>query len=164
MFIFLVSECDRGILTFGKKICMVLKTAFCVSTRFFWGKNASIKTLITDFLHLRGKTFQSSAKLFVAFCQNAIIVSSKALGGIDDVWDKFWQFWQKFWAWVTIKLSTCQREPFDEENVSIIFHSLTFFRAGNFSVFWRFLYRQGCQTCNLRDRRRFLMNRSLWEN
>ena len=96
-------------------------------------------------------------KSSVVFCQNAFYACRGAFGWLNEVWDKFWQFWQKFLTWVSIKLSTCPRESFEEENPSTNFYYLTFFRARSFSDFWRFLHPQGCQTCNLRDRRRFPM-------
>ena len=93
----------------------------------------------------------------MVFCQNAFYASRGAFRGLNEVWEKFWQFWQKFLAWVSIRLSTCPQESFEEENASIMIYSLTFFRARSFSDFWRFLHRQCCQTCNLRDRKCFLM-------
>ena len=55
---------SRDFLTFGKKICMVLKTAFCVSTRFFWGKNAPIKTLIPYFFGPSAENFSKFREIF----------------------------------------------------------------------------------------------------
>ena len=103
-------------------------------------------------------------KFSVVFCQNAFYASRGAFGGLNEVWDNFWQFWHKFVAWVSIMLSTFPQEPFEEENASTNFYSLTFFRARSSSDFWRFLHPQGCQTCNLRDRKNFRMKSFLWEN
>ena len=63
----------------------------------------------------------------------------------------------KFLAWVSFLFSTCPGEPFEEKIASINYFSPTFFRAGNFSGFLGSFFRQGCQTCNLCDWRRFLM-------
>ena len=103
------------------------------------------------------KNFQSSVKFSVVSCQNAFYASRRVFGGLNEVWDKFWQFWQKLLAWVSIKLSKCPWEPFEEENASTKFYFLSFFRSRIFPDFWRFLHRQGCQTCNLRDGKNFLM-------
>ena len=103
------------------------------------------------------KNFQSSVKFSVVSCQNAFYASRRVFGGLNEVWDKFWQFWQKLLAWVSIKLSKCPWEPFEEENASTKFYFLSFFRSRIFPDFWRFLHRHGCQTCNLRDGKNFLM-------
>ena len=53
-------------------------------------------------------------------------------------------------------LSTCP-EPFEEENASIKKFSPTFFWRRKLFRFVGSFFRQGCQTCNLCDWRRFLM-------
>ena len=126
----------EGFSDFWQKKCMVLKTGFHMSTGYFSGKKIFNENLNTWFWDLERKTFQSFVKFFLAFCQNAINDSRGTFGGLDEVFEKFWHFWQKFLAWVSNLLSTCPRELFEEKNTSTNFYSIGFFRASIFSVFW----------------------------
>ena len=116
-----------GFSNFWKKNCTVLETAFWVSTRFFWGKNASIKNFYLIVLDFQRKTFQSSVKFFPA----SVEMQSRPPADPLEEYKKFEIIFDslshKFLAWVSFLLSTCPGEPFEEENASINYFSPTFF-------------------------------------
>ena len=147
-------------MTFGKKNCMVLKTAFRVSTRFFWGKFASIKNLIPDFFEPSAENFSKFREVFsglLSICNQCF--QRSLLEEYMKFEITFDNLWHKFLAWVSFLLSTCPGEPLRKKMPQkTIFLPLSF-RAGNFSDFWGIFFRQGCQTCNLCDWRSFVMER-----
>ena len=118
-----------GFSNFWKKNCTVLETAFRVSTRFFWGKNASVKNFYLIVLDFQRKTFQSSVKFFPASAK----MQSRPPAEPLEEYMKFEIFFDslshKFLAWVSFLLSKCPVETFEEENASINYFSPPFFSS-----------------------------------
>ena len=96
-------------------------------------------------------------EFFLAICQKAIYDCRGAFRGNGKVWDKFWQFWHEFVAWVSILLFNCPLEPLKKNIPQKIYILSLFNEHQTFQFFGETSFRQGCQSCNLRDRRRFLM-------
>ena len=77
-------------LTFGKKIAWFWKLLFTCPQDFFEENSLHEKPKNLIFPDLQRKILQSSVKLFLAFCQNAIDASSRSFGRIDEFWDELW--------------------------------------------------------------------------
>ena len=95
-------------------------------------------------------------EFFLAICQKAIYDCRGAFRGNGKVWDKFWQFWHEFVAWVSILLFSCPLEPLKKNIPQKIYILSLFNEHQTFQFFGETFFRQGCQSCNLCVRRRFL--------
>ena len=80
----------------------------------------------------------------------------RSFRGKDKIWDKFRQFRQKFLARVSIMLFNCPLEPLKKNIPQKIYILSVLNEHQTFQFFGETFFRQGCQSCNLCVRRRFL--------
>ena len=117
---FLFLSLIAKILTFGIKLCMLLKTEFQVITRFFRGKECINENLNTWFLpEIERKTAPSSLNFFWRSVKRQSMTAEELLEKKVKFETNFDSLCHKFLAWVSFLLSTCPGEPFEEENASI---------------------------------------------
>ena len=137
---------------------MVLKNEVQVTTGFFRGKECINENLNTWFFpEFERKTAPRSVNFFWQSVKRQSMTAGELSEEKIKIDINFDNLCHKFLTWVSFLLSTCPRELFEEENVSINCFSITFFRAGIFFDFWVNSFRQRCQTCNLCDWGCFLM-------
>ena len=116
---------------------MVLKTEVQVTTGFFRGKECINENLNTWFFpDFERKTAPSSVNFFWRSVKRQSMTAEELLEEKVKNEINFDNLCHKFLAWVSFLLSTCPRETFEEQNVSINYFSPTFFGEGNFSDFW----------------------------
>ena len=129
----MVSESDLGIFwLLAKNFAWSWKLHFTCRQDYFEENHASIETLMPDFFGLRAENFSKFREIFCGVLSKCNLCFQRSFGGLNEVWENFWQFCQKFLAWVSINLSTCPVEAFDEKNASKNFYSLSFFEQGAF--------------------------------
>ena len=128
---------SRKFLTFGIKLLHGFKKWNSSDHRIFRGKECINENLNTWFFpEFERKTAPSSVNFFWRSVKRQSMTAEELLEEKVKNEISFDSLCHKFLAWVSFLLSTCPREPFEEENVSINYFPPTCFRGGNFSDFW----------------------------